>query len=314
MSRNTCKTTMLVAVVVMCCTLAQAKPFQPLFRILRINGDCSVMKPAGTAFEPAQDGSAYPYGTQIRTGRKSSLIVEFSEGNQCTVLANTLLTVAEDAREKSLKIIKLTDGKVEVLLEETFHKSNGLNIETCCATCAAIGCTFSVEARREENLATVVFIVTDGEIKSFGPHFDVPSLDKGDVLFISCAIDMGFTRLRNIKGEYSIEYLDSDRKGRSADMKKDEVLKIWRKADPDKKQTIVMLLIAGPDGETKIAETFTEEYRPLVPEVTEGPKPPPDPEVVIIVPPIHGDNPTTPTTMPRLPPDKPTPTPVGVRL
>jgi len=80
-----------------------AAAFEQAFKLTKINGECNVMTPDSKVFAPAAEGKAYPYGSKISTGRKSSVIVEFSTGNSCRVLASSVLIVTEDAKDAKAK-------------------------------------------------------------------------------------------------------------------------------------------------------------------------------------------------------------------
>ena len=122
--------------------------FEPLFRVIKVTGECSLKRPKEREFSPAPESKAYPYGTKVRTGMQSSLVVIFSEGNICRVLANTHLTMSEGAGNKKLKVVRLNEGEVEVELKEDFHSDgNALNVETSTAICGAIGCKFNVASK-----------------------------------------------------------------------------------------------------------------------------------------------------------------------
>ena len=81
--------------------------FEPLFRVIKVTGECSLKRPKERKFAPAQESKAYPYGTKIRTGTESGLVVILSEGNICRVLPDTNLTMCEGSGNKKLKTVCL---------------------------------------------------------------------------------------------------------------------------------------------------------------------------------------------------------------
>src|ERR1039458_6030872 len=91
-------------------SVSHAAPFEMLFKIDKITGDCAVQTPGSADFVNAANGNAYAYGTKIRTGRKSSAVIIFSDGNLCRVLANAMLTVTKDVKNEKLKSIALDAG------------------------------------------------------------------------------------------------------------------------------------------------------------------------------------------------------------
>jgi hypothetical protein len=238
--------------------MTRAANFEPLFQAIQASGKCFVMLPGGKDFEPVAEGKAYPYGSRIKTDRKATLVIQFSENNTCRIAGGSILAVAEESKGSKLKIIKLDSGKVELKITEEVLQNQGLNVETCCGVGGAIGGDFSVELRSEQDLATTVYAVKKGKIKVYGPHYDVPTLDDDDVLFVSCAMDRSFTRVRNAQGTYTITYRDAEGKAKEFEMKKDEVVKIWRKPTPKSDKVTIMILYSTPTGDVKDAQTITE--------------------------------------------------------
>ena len=230
-----CVLTLLALVSGICLfsAVSMAAPFEELFRIEKITGTCTVQTPGSSAFVEAVDGNAYPYGTKVRTGRKSSAQITFSEGNTCRVLANAVLAINKDTKNEKLKSVVLDTGKVEVKLEPEFHKTNNdsLDIITPTAICGAIGCTFSVDSRKEkvdkEELLVTVVMCDDGQILVSGQDFKAP-MDTEDGLLIATPTDKSFIRLKNIKGVYNVEVHDAEGNPNLLELKVGSVVKIWR--------------------------------------------------------------------------------------
>jgi hypothetical protein len=132
---------------------------------------------------------------------------------------------------------------------------------------------FSVESRREQDLAATIFMVDKGSLKAFGPNFTVPVLDGDDVLFVSCAYDQSFTRIRNVRGQFTVELVDSEGNPKNVEMEKDEVVKIWRKDTRDGNQTMLTILVSAPDGVTK--DSIQRIENKPAPQPSEAPQPSP---------------------------------------
>jgi hypothetical protein len=248
-----------VCVVSLLATVLCAAPFEPLFVVKRFSGACEVRPPDAKSFAPAVPGKAYPYGTAVRTGKRAQLSIEFSPGgNECRLGPDTTVVVAEDAAAKQRKVLKLDVGKIEIEIEGAAQNGNMVAVETCCGVVESEGTKFTAESRREQDLAASIFAVDKGTLKAFGPHFTVPVMDGDDVLFVACAYDQSFTRIRNVRGQCSLEFTDSEGNPKTEEMVKDSVVKIWRKDSRDGSQTMITVLVAAPDGVTKETIQRTE--------------------------------------------------------
>ena len=233
-----------------------AAPFDMLFKIEKATGDCMVQTPGTPNFVKAKDGNVYPYGTKVRTGRKASLLIVFSEGNVCRVLSNAALTITQNAKDEKLRSIILDTGKVEISLEAEFHKTNGnaLNVVTPTAVCSAIGCKFSAETSIEEDFFVTIFMCDDGKIEIHGEGFTVP-LDTEDGLTVSVPKDRSFIRLKDVKGTYTSQIRDPEGNIKAVELKLGSVIKIWRQKSSTGNTWVVTVLVVSPD--QRILEAFT---------------------------------------------------------
>lgn len=245
---------------------AGAVPFDPLFRVTEISGECLVQPPDADQFAPAVEGKAYNYGTKLKTGRKSSAVINFSEGNTARVLAGASMTVTKDVKDAKLKVIKLDLGKLEVSLDEAFGKEkiDALNIETPTAICAAIGCKYTVEAKLEAGeegvmLNSVLMVCKEGKIKVFGPHYDITELDTDDWVLVSGSRDKSFLRVKCVKGTFEMLLTDSEGKPKTISLKTGAVVKIWWAKSETGNAMIVTILIGAPDGTTEETIVYSEE-------------------------------------------------------
>lgn len=301
MRKNLLGMVVLACVVCLIGNIIFAAPFEPLFKVKKITGKCKICLPDAAKFLAAEDGKAYPYGSKIKTGRKSSLVIEFSEGNECRVLANATLAVTEDTKDKKLKTVELDAGKIEVTLEEGFRKNNGLNVETATAICGAIGCKYNVHAQRKRDLDIVVIVCTEGSINAHGLGFKIPLMKGGNAVSISRSRDKVFTRVKNIKGTFIITITGSDGKPKDVEVIAGSVIKIWQRVSDAGDAIVITILITDPEGKLLESITYTQE-------LDEKPKPEPKPE------PEPGPTTTTTTFPPATTTTTvPSPTPVGKR-
>lgn len=236
-------------------------PFEQLFRIMQISGECEVMPAGASAFITAEEGKAYAYGSTVKTGRKSSALIQLSEGNTCRVLAKAELSVSDGAMDPKLKTIKLSEGKIEVSLEKNLKEQfgNSLNVETATAVCGAIGTVFSAEAAREQDINVVVFIISEGSTTIGGMNFNIGSAAAGVGLSISGDDSGSFTRIKCLKGAFDIEYKDSQGQPKIVSTQANSIIKIWRRRAKAGNLIIITVIVTEPDGTTLPADVFTDE-------------------------------------------------------
>ena len=125
-------------------TLLSAAPFEKQFTVAEIFGPCTVQPPGKTETQ-AVKGMSLPYGTAIKTGRRSSIVLELSTGNRVRLLASSAMVMMEDEKDASSKTARLTEGRLNVKFETDSHKHNRFMIETPTAICGIVGCNVDVE-------------------------------------------------------------------------------------------------------------------------------------------------------------------------
>lgn len=231
-------------------TMASAQDIlDPAFRVIRVTGDCQVGIPGQDGLQPAEESKAYPYGSTIRTGARSSLVAVLSEGNVVRILANADLVMDESSSDSKVKNVRLTEGEVEVELNSAFHKGgNKLNVETATAICGAVGTHFRVASRLEQDLRIVIIRVIEGIVNAYGDNFEVLTLDANDWLSLLSPGDRSFLRLSNMKGEFDIRIKDQDMNDKDIPTKEGNVLKIWQRLVPETNERVITAQITSPDG------------------------------------------------------------------
>lgn len=173
------------------CMLLHAAPFDKEFKVANVVKDCTIALPGGTE-KPAKDGTTYPYGSTVKTGRKSSLVVVLSEGNEIRVLADTTFVVDQNAKDAADKTIRLREGRITVKLDPKFHEANKFTVETPSAICGAIGCEFDVESQGNIQVNKSTISVVEGKVKITWTDGDGKAgeltLTNGDKVKITCAL------------------------------------------------------------------------------------------------------------------------------
>ena len=244
---------------------ANAGPFEPLFQILDVTGECVVRRPDADSSEPAVLGASYPYGSMLRTGADSGASIAFAEGNTCKVNGNVIASFMQNPDDKTRKTIHLYRGKVDLSLEENFAEHNAMEVLTqCCFFNCAKGGNSSFDAKDEGEVKVVVAKCISGEIEGDGPSFSLPLLSDNAAVTIVCSPDQGFIRLRGLEGEFEVEVDDEDGRARLIDIKKDSVVKIVRsQSEVDPNVLIVSILELDSEGELISASSFSTEMEDL---------------------------------------------------
>lgn len=189
---------------------AQAGSFDKEFKVVKISGDCSVILPGGDK-QLAREGVSYPYGATVRTGRKASLVVVLSPGNEIRVLADTTFVADQNAKDASDKTIRMREGRIQVKLDPKFHETNKFTVETPSAICGAIGCEFDITTSGGTGANSTLVLCNDGSVSVSGlwPQWQT-TLDAGDGINIQTVTGDTFMRIQATAGRFDVTYTGGD--------------------------------------------------------------------------------------------------------
>lgn len=165
MNRSWIISALVIAGLAFATTTLPAAPFDKEFKVAKVLGPCTVLLPGASEGQPAKEGGVYPYGTTIMTGRKASLVVVLSEGNEVRVLAETAFKADQNANDAADKTIRLKEGRIQVKLDPKFHETNKFTVETPSAVCGAIGCEFEVQSQGDVQANNSTITVVEGKVK-----------------------------------------------------------------------------------------------------------------------------------------------------
>ncbi len=255
-----------VLTAMLAATAVAQRQLDPVFQITSVNGDCKISIPGQQAFMAAEEFKAYPYGSRVRTGMKSSLVITISEGNIVRVLANADVVMDENTTDTKIKNVRLNEGEVEIELNRTFYEGgNALNVETATAICGAVGTHFRVASRLEQDLRIVIFRVLRGLIRVYGENFEVAEMKADTWLSLLSPADRSFLRLKSEKGEFDVRVKNEDGTDRTLETKQGAVIQIWQREVPDTGERIITIVLTSPEGEMleSITVTLDEGQAPL---------------------------------------------------
>ncbi len=250
------------------CTLS-ADNYNNLFRIMSPHGDCQIRRPGQEAFEPVLKGKAYPYGSILKCGKESDMVVSLSESDAVRILANSMVGADIDREHGDRRIVSLKHGDINVRLD-VLNTNNSAIIETPVGRCVSMvgNAKMSLVSTPAENTLEIRAEAAC-QIRLVGPQFVVPELKVGSAISISTAADYSQTRIRDILGDYRIfvnKGLELD-PAPAAESEEGEVLlpvamsaqstvKIWREKAPVGGRLIVSVLATGPDGKGRESYAF----------------------------------------------------------
>ncbi|MDA0323901.1 MAG: FecR domain-containing protein [Verrucomicrobia bacterium] len=238
-------------------SLVSAKAFEPEFTITKIEGAVKVQSPGASRFSGAEAGASYKYGTVIQTKRRSTAVVQFSQGNTCRITARTTVAITASKANENLKVMKLNVGKLDLSMDEMVagHK---LQIETAAAVCGITGTKLTIEASRERNVNAVILEVKEvGSSVNLGNEiFEFNDVQGGEELVITVTDDKKYYRARIIKGDIEVELLGEDG-GDSLNVVTGDLLKFFIRDYPDHSQVTLMVYGSdAPGAKPKFVRTF----------------------------------------------------------
>ncbi len=272
----------------------QAVPFDSQFELVKTTGRCTVRTPKSNGFVDGVERQKYPYGTILKTGRRSTAIIKFSHNNGCRVFARTTVAINQEIRNKKVKTLKfIAEGKVQVRLESNFRKHNELRVETPSAVCGAIGCDFVVAYQIIGDLRTTLVSCREGEVFVKRDHYQLDGITTDGQVAISQSPDGNFIRIRIVNGDTAALIRGFDGSERTVDLVTDDEITIL--ASPSKEDPNSLILITRID--------FADTTKPSITIEITVPK-----DDLLGLPPEW-----TPITLAAPVPDTPTPTPVGKR-
>lgn len=286
---------MFLCLVVALCLSSPAAAQDAEFKVIKIANECSTKGPGAAEFVNAKEGESYAYGSQLKTGPKSSAVIVLAEGSECTVLAEALLTVTQDVRDKKLKRIKLDEGKVDVSID---RGSCTLEVETPVAICGAVGTKFQAAAKSDAETNLGAFSCDQGIIQVVGRYFRAKKMGANSRLSVLCSNDRSLIRLKNMGGNFDIEIGGPGVRYRTVKMKPDMVIRILIKKAVAEDKFLITVLIYEQEGKEP-SDSYTFEIGG-----GEEPPPPPDDDTDVLKKPVIPGTTTSTTTIPS-------PTPVG---
>jgi len=228
-------------------TTLPAQSFDPLFRVSNIKGACQVKRPEATAFEPAENGKAYPFGTAVRTTRDSQALILLSADDTVQMQALSDVTVLAPAGTDAGRVVRLDGGKLQTFIREGLPEK-AVVIETPVAVCDTIVNRSDIVLGREKDGLHLDVATSSGGVRIGGPQFSVPHLKAGTSVRIISTEDRSLTRITNTSGDYKIELDNGTETPVALGTTTHSTVRIWREHAAVGGKLVVSVFAAGPDG------------------------------------------------------------------
>lgn len=225
-----------------------AAPFDPVFRVLRYQGDCLIAAPGSSDFGPAKGRKAYPLGSTVRTGPASNALIAFSDGNECQLEARTTLVVEGDSDNRTVRGVRLIAGHVTVGLDEQTKFANLVDVRTPLATASAEKSRFDVRISGSNDLFEVRCECLSGVLRVTASEFEVPVMKTADAVILSGDPGHSYLRARTVKGAYPANVRNDQGEVVPIPMKNNSTVKIWQRYSEPERVRGVVNRVYTPEG------------------------------------------------------------------
>lgn len=182
------------------------KPFYPLLRCVRADGNVRVLKPRTQDWVAADEGRYYPLGSTIlvkEDAGKPLAVFEFAEKAQLVIKdAAEVVTRAIEIGEKT-RAVELKGGRIALELPRTL-KEGIFRLVLPSFTCENLAgnSTFAFSANGDGDEA-IVRCVT-GQLAIKGAHYEIPKMGAANQVCIRTTTDHLFTSLRGQSGDFKV--------------------------------------------------------------------------------------------------------------
>ncbi len=265
--KNTLQICLVLAAAMVVGTVS-ADTFNNLFRIMSPRGNCQIRRPGQEVFEPVIKGKAYPFGSVLRCGKESEMVVSLSEQDAVAMTAESMLAAKLNREDGNRRIISLMQGEIKARLD-VLNTNASVIIDTPVGQCVSTVGNAKLKLTSTADEDTLE--ITAGpscQVRLAGPQFIIPELKVGNSISISTLKDNSQTRIRDVAGDYRIfvnkgeEFNPMPSESEEADvllpvaMSAQSMVKIWRETAPVGGRPIVSVLATGPDGKGRESYAF----------------------------------------------------------
>ena len=236
---------------------APARVFDPLVRILNIQGSCEVMNPDVNQFQPAQGNKAYPLGSAFRTSAGSAALLVFSAQETVQLTENTEVVVGAPEKKGEARFVRLLAGKIKTTLRDTLPEGC-FSVETPNAGCRNLAGRGDFTLSTDGTVETFQAATITGSGRIEGLQYQIPALRAANTVNIQTAPDRSLSRLTSVSGDFPIILETGTETPVTFSMSPKAVVKIWRENAPVGGRSIISTLVVSPTGKARHRFAYAE--------------------------------------------------------
>lgn len=262
-------TTVAALVFATCGSEAFSAFFDPLFRITKIQGQVSVLKPGGETSVPALEGQAYPYGTRVLVAKAHSKAKEGQKPEAHLVLSadhqfklgpgGDLIVDHGEGGDAEKKVLELANGKLRTFITiskvltggqsdaEVLAGIDALTVKTPLGVvCSKLTERNEISVAHAGRHLTLLFASGGSLMELAGPQYKIHSIKRNSAVEIFG--DKDFTRLASLGGEFMADVERGVDDIESVSFKNRSIVKIWRTYAEIGGKMAVSVMVVAPDG------------------------------------------------------------------
>jgi hypothetical protein len=234
-----------------------AKIFEPLVRLVNIQGACEVSNPDLGHFTPAQNNKAYPLGTVVRTGASGSATLVFSPQESVQLLEKSEAAFSAAEKNPGARLVRLVAGKIKTTLRDNLPEGS-FSIATPNATCKNVAGRGEFSLVLTDTLETFQAAAITGIAQVDGAQFRIPALRAANTINIQTAADRSLSRLTSVSGDFNVILENGSDTPVSYGMSPKAVVKIWRENAPIGGRPVISTLVMSPTGKATHRFAYAE--------------------------------------------------------
>jgi hypothetical protein len=231
------------------------------------------MRPGAAAFEPAERGKAYPFGTRVECCSDSSAVLLFSEVDAVRLLENSAAVVTIEEGETASRVVFLEKGTA-LARTHPATAENFIAIDTPAGRVRAINgnckvVVTAIEATRAEPAAYNVELRAEpaSKMRFIGGQFIIPTLKNGFGANVFSTADDSHTVVTDLLGDYNVlintgidrdppEPYDGNPELSSISLSAKAAINLWREKAAVGGANVVAVLSTTPSGKGRESFAF----------------------------------------------------------
>ena len=218
------------------------------FRIDRINGTCSIIRPGATQPEPATSQKVYPFGTLVMVA-SGDTDVSFAGTCQLKLETGGSLLFKESAVPGKADILFETSSKAGLrVVYDSEDLPSSFRVVMTCGTLSEVSGRLDVQiaSGKEGNRLAVTSVGGDGVLT--GPQYSIEKFKRGGVAEVGTVSDGSYTIIVNRAGDFDLTLEKGSDEPMKLSTKIGATVKIWRRVVEESGKLAISTLIFNADG------------------------------------------------------------------